>query len=208
MDRPVQHGFLTFTRRARRSLHHRSRISRADVTKRFRTASPPRYLPYPAPPSLASMPTLPDLPSTPLGLYRHYKGGEYEVIGVARHSETHRALVVYRPLYNATGWWVRPHAMFFGTVNVEGTAQPALGKSVEIPVGVGPEPSETHSARPRHTGTLSQTYQSRRRYGRAVPVGLSASHAISCAGVGRPQGAASPHDVAQRGTVEGQQQPL
>ena len=60
------------------------------------------------------------LPDTPLGVYRHYKGGEYEVIGVARHSETNEPLVVYRPLYNATGWWVRPRAMFFETVDVDG----------------------------------------------------------------------------------------
>jgi hypothetical protein len=60
------------------------------------------------------------LPDTPLGLYRHDKGGEYEVIGVARHSETQEPLVVYRPLVNATGWWVRPHAMFFGVVEVDG----------------------------------------------------------------------------------------
>ena len=60
------------------------------------------------------------LPATPLGRYRHYKGGEYEVIGVARHSETNEAMVVYRPLYNATGWWVRPHAMFFATVVIDG----------------------------------------------------------------------------------------
>ena len=64
------------------------------------------------------------LPATPLGRYRHYKGGEYEVIGVARHSETHVPLVVYRPLYNATGWWVRPHAMFFETVEIDGVEQP------------------------------------------------------------------------------------
>lgn len=64
------------------------------------------------------------LPATPLGRYRHYKGGEYEVIGVARHSETHEALVVYRPLYNQTGWWVRPHAMFFERVVISGVAQP------------------------------------------------------------------------------------
>jgi hypothetical protein len=64
------------------------------------------------------------LPATPLGRYRHYKGGEYEVIGVARHSETHAPLVVYRPLYNATGWWVRPHAMFFESVEVDGRMQP------------------------------------------------------------------------------------
>ena len=60
------------------------------------------------------------LPATPLGRYRHYKGGEYEVIGVARHSETLEPLVVYRPLYNATGLWVRPHAMFFGELEVDG----------------------------------------------------------------------------------------
>lgn len=63
---------------------------------------------------------LPPLPATPTGRYRHYKGGEYEVIGVARHSETLEPLVVYRPLYNATGWWVRPHDMFFGTVEING----------------------------------------------------------------------------------------
>ncbi len=67
---------------------------------------------------------LPPLPATPPGRYRHYKGGEYEVLGVARHSETLEPLVVYRPLYNASGWWVRPHAMFFGTVEVEGRTQP------------------------------------------------------------------------------------
>ena len=60
------------------------------------------------------------LPRTPSGRYRHYKGGEYEVLGVARHSETLEPLVIYRPLYDDGGWWVRPHAMFFGTVTVDG----------------------------------------------------------------------------------------
>lgn len=67
---------------------------------------------------------LPALPATRLGRYRHYKGGEYEVIGVARHSETLEPLVVYRPLYNASGLWVRPHAMFFGDVETDGRMQP------------------------------------------------------------------------------------
>lgn len=67
---------------------------------------------------------LPALPLTVLGAYRHYKGGEYEVIGVARHSETHEPMVVYRPLYNATGWWVRPHAMFFESVIIDGHPEP------------------------------------------------------------------------------------
>jgi hypothetical protein len=71
---------------------------------------------------------LPALPATPLGRYRHYKGGEYEVVGVARHSETLEPLVVYRPLYNASGWWVRPHAMFFGSVTIAGRAQPRFSR--------------------------------------------------------------------------------
>ncbi len=66
------------------------------------------------------MDSLPPLPRTPPGRYRHYKGGEYEVLGIARHSETHEPLVVYRPLYNDSGWWVRPHAMFFGELEVDG----------------------------------------------------------------------------------------
>ena len=66
---------------------------------------------------------LPPLPATPLGRYRHYKGGEYEVIGVARHSETLEPLVIYRPLYNASGLWARPHAMFFGTLALDGREQ-------------------------------------------------------------------------------------
>ena len=64
------------------------------------------------------------LPQPKLGRYRHYKGGEYEVIGVARHSETLEALVLYRPLYNDSGLWVRPYAMFFGQVEHEGRMQP------------------------------------------------------------------------------------
>ena len=67
---------------------------------------------------------LPPLPDTPTGRFRHYKGGEYEVIGVARHSETLAPLVVYRPLYGAGGLWVRPHAMFFETVQVDGQPVP------------------------------------------------------------------------------------
>jgi hypothetical protein len=63
---------------------------------------------------------LPPLPATPTGRYRHYKGGEYEVIGVARHSETLEPLVIYKPLYNASGLWARPHAMFFGELEVGG----------------------------------------------------------------------------------------
>jgi hypothetical protein len=66
------------------------------------------------------MDDLPALPDTPTGRYRHYKGGEYEVVGVARHSETLEPMVIYRPLYGAGGLWVRPHAMFFGSLVIDG----------------------------------------------------------------------------------------
>jgi len=58
------------------------------------------------------------------GRYRHFKGGEYEVLAVATHSETHEQLVVYRPLYGDHGWWVRPLAMFVETVEHEGRRVP------------------------------------------------------------------------------------
>ena len=58
------------------------------------------------------------------GRYRHYKGKEYTVIGVARHSETEEELVVYRQEYGDHGLWVRPNPMFLETVEVEGQAVP------------------------------------------------------------------------------------
>jgi len=58
------------------------------------------------------------------GRYRHYKGGEYEVQGIATHSETGEQLVVYAPLYGAGGLWVRPLSMFLETVNRDGEEQP------------------------------------------------------------------------------------
>ena len=54
------------------------------------------------------------------GRYRHFKGAEYEVIGVATHSENGEALVVYRPQYGEGALWVRPLAMFTEMVEREG----------------------------------------------------------------------------------------
>ena len=54
------------------------------------------------------------------GRYRHFKGGEYEVIGLAKHSETHEPMVVYRALYGECGLWVRPQEIFDGTVDRDG----------------------------------------------------------------------------------------
>lgn len=67
---------------------------------------------------------LPSLPTLTPGRYRHYKGRDYEVMGVVRHSETLEAMVLYRPLYGERALWVRPHAMFCGTVQVDGQLLP------------------------------------------------------------------------------------
>lgn len=70
------------------------------------------------------MTDLPPLPDAKPGRYRHYKGGEYELVGVVRHSETLEPLVLYRPLNNDSGLWVRPYAMFFEAVEHGGTRRP------------------------------------------------------------------------------------
>ncbi len=55
-----------------------------------------------------------------LGKYRHYKGKEYEVMGVAKHTETLEKLVVYRALYGKHDLWVRPLEMFTEEVEIDG----------------------------------------------------------------------------------------
>lgn len=71
---------------------------------------------------------LPPLIETPPGLYRHYKGGEYEVVGTVRHSETLEPMTLYRALYGQRGLWVRPAAMFLETVDIDGVVQPRFRK--------------------------------------------------------------------------------
>ncbi|NNC97797.1 MAG: DUF1653 domain-containing protein [Gammaproteobacteria bacterium] len=58
------------------------------------------------------------------GRYRHYKGNDYQVIGTATHSESNEIVVVYKPLYNDSGLWVRPIDMFRENVEVEGEQIP------------------------------------------------------------------------------------
>ena len=71
------------------------------------------------------MSDLPPLPPEPRpGRYRHYKGNDYLVLGLARHSETLEPLVVYQALYGERGRWVRPAAMFVETVEIEGKTVP------------------------------------------------------------------------------------
>ncbi len=64
------------------------------------------------------LPPLPDEPKP--GFFRHYKGGRYEVIAVARHSETLSPMVVYQALYGERGLWVRPAEMWNEWITVAG----------------------------------------------------------------------------------------
>lgn len=66
--------------------------------------------------------------SIPTGVYRHYKGNNYDVIGVATHSENDTKLVVYRPMYGAGDLWVRPLAMFTESVIVDGQLVPRFAR--------------------------------------------------------------------------------
>ena len=66
---------------------------------------------------------LPPLIETPPGLYRHYKGQPYEVVGTVRHSETLEPMTLYRALYGERGLWVRPTAMFNEEVVIGGVRQ-------------------------------------------------------------------------------------
>lgn len=70
------------------------------------------------------MSDLPPLPVVTPGHWRHHKGGHYEVLGVVRHSETLEPLVLYRPLDEDVGLWVRPYAMFLEDVVVDGVTRP------------------------------------------------------------------------------------
>ncbi|PIQ28579.1 DUF1653 domain-containing protein [bacterium (Candidatus Blackallbacteria) CG17_big_fil_post_rev_8_21_14_2_50_48_46] len=68
------------------------------------------------------------------GIYKHYKGPRYEVMALARHSETEEWMVVYRTLYGDYGLWVRPLSMFTEEVEIEGKNLPRfayLGEAEE-----------------------------------------------------------------------------
>ena len=88
-------------------------------------------------PAHAPIDDLPPLPTVVLGRYRHYKGGEYEVLGVVRHSESLEPLVLYRPLYNASGLWVRQYAMFLETVEVDGAQVPRFAPIAPVTAAEG-----------------------------------------------------------------------
>lgn len=69
------------------------------------------------------------------GVYRHFKGGRYRVLMLARHSETEEQMVVYQALYGEQGVWVRPLSMFLEPVERDGRPVPRF--QLEIPEGAG-----------------------------------------------------------------------
>ena len=71
---------------------------------------------------------LPALIETPQGLYRHYKGLMYEVVGTVRHSESLEPMTLYRALYGERGLWVRPADMFNEEVVIDGVRQPRFAR--------------------------------------------------------------------------------
>ena len=83
----------------------------------------------------------------PLGVYRHYKGNEYEVIGFSKHSETLEDMVIYKALYSGGGTWVRPLSKWENPIEIEGKTV----KRFEY-IGSGKESNELTEA---HNALLS-----------------------------------------------------
>lgn len=67
-----------------------------------------------------------------LGIYQHYKGNLYRVMGVSRHSETLEEFVVYQALYNDFGLWVRPLSMFVENIVLDGVETPRFTFKQEL----------------------------------------------------------------------------
>ena len=97
---------------------------------------------------------LPPLNATPTGLYRHYKGGWYEVLDTVRCSETLQGMTLYRALYGGWGQWVRPATMFGETGEFEGRTQPRF--VLHDPAGVPLADLPTAQALVAHLRGLAQ----------------------------------------------------
>jgi hypothetical protein len=76
------------------------------------------------------------------GVYRHYKGHEYRVFGIATHSESEEQMVVYQALYGDYGLWIRPLRMFCETVDVNGERLPRFALIREEPALIGLAPGQ------------------------------------------------------------------
>lgn len=100
---------------------------------------------------------LPLLISTQPGFYRHYKGGEYEVVGTVRHSEDLQPMTLYRALYGERGLWVRPAAMFNESVLVDGVMQPRFKFLGETTTSTSTSTTMTETTATKTTTTRGRT---------------------------------------------------
>lgn len=73
-------------------------------------------------------------PSETVERYRHYKGKEYQIIGIATHTENEEKMVVYKALYAPYKIWVRPYVMFFESIQIDGKIIPRFEKIEDNPV--------------------------------------------------------------------------
>lgn len=89
------------------------------------------------------------------GKYRHFKGGLYEVISMARHSESGEEMVVYRALYGDGGWWVRPAAMWNETVRRDGVTYRRFTRIED------PEPTDGYAVLGEHASVNSAVHSTK-----------------------------------------------
>jgi Protein of unknown function (DUF1653) len=111
--------------------------------------SSPASLTTPSP-DLAAAPLAPIDPALQAlpGLYRHYKGRLYQVLGTARHSESLEPMTVYRALYGEQGLWVRPAAMFAEQISIDGVQRKRFEKVPESALSSDDPDCENGPGRP------------------------------------------------------------
>lgn len=100
------------------------------------------------------------------GRYRHYKGRDYQVLSIARHSESEEELVVYRCLYGDFCLWVRPLAMFVEEVAVDGRRVPRFSYiGSEVPEIIDPTRLTVVLCEPQHPGNVGATARAMANFG-------------------------------------------
>src|SRR5690606_35385646 len=91
-------------------------------------------------------------------VYRHYKGHEYRVFGIATHSESEEQMVVYQALYGDYGLWIRPLRMFCETVDVNGERLPRFALIREEPSLIGLAPGQEAWRHSLDRGVIATIY--------------------------------------------------
>lgn len=99
------------------------------------------------------------------GRYRHYKGRDYQVLEVARHSESEEELVVYRALYGDFGLWVRPLTMFTEEVEIAGERRPRFVRVDAVSPAIDPTRVTVVLCAPQHPGNVGAAARAMANFG-------------------------------------------